>query len=72
LREPQRHRDSDHLGAQSFKDGTANLRVDPQVISYFKALAVKTGVPYQSLINYVLKDYALHRLEPSANSERIK
>lgn len=43
------------------------MRVDPQVIDYFKKLAVKTGIPYQSLINYVLKDYAAHGLEPSAN-----
>ena len=43
------------------------MRVDPQVIAYFKALAGRTGLPYQSLIHYVLKDYALQRLEPSAN-----
>lgn len=43
------------------------MRIDPQVIDYFKKLAVKTGIPYQSLINYVLKDYAAHGLEPTAN-----
>jgi predicted DNA binding CopG/RHH family protein len=47
------------------------MRVDPQVIAYFKSLAAKTGLPYQSLINYVLKDYALHRLQPSGNWERL-
>jgi len=46
------------------------MRIDPKVIAYFKSLADKTGVPYQTLINYVLKDYALQRLEPSANWKR--
>ena len=45
------------------------MRLDPHVISYFKEIAEKTGIPYQSLINYVLKDYAAHGLEPSANWE---
>jgi predicted DNA binding CopG/RHH family protein len=47
------------------------LRLDPQVIRYFKSLAAKTGLPYQSLINYVLTDYARHGLEPSARWETV-
>ena len=43
------------------------IRLDPHVIEYFKRLATKTDIPYQSLINYVLRDYAGHGLEPSAN-----
>ena len=43
------------------------IRLDPHVIDYFKQLASKTDIPYQSLINYVLRDYAVHGLEPSAN-----
>ena len=43
------------------------IRLDPQVLAYFKALAEKTDIPYQTLVNYVLRDYALHGLEPSAN-----
>lgn len=43
------------------------IRLDPHVIHYFKTLSNKTDIPYQSLINYVLRDYAVHRLEPSAN-----
>jgi len=43
------------------------IRLDPQIVSYFKRLSEKTGFPYQSLINYVLKDYALLGLKPSAN-----
>lgn len=50
---------------------SVTMRLDPHVISYFKEIAEKTGIPYQSLINYVLKDYALHGLEPSANWETI-
>lgn len=43
------------------------IRLDPHVIDYFKTLSNKTDIPYQSLINYVLRDYAAHGLEPSAN-----
>lgn len=46
---------------------SVTIRLDPRVIEYFKALSEKTGIPYQSLINYVLKDYAKTGLEPSAN-----
>lgn len=43
------------------------IRLDPHVIDYFKHLATRTDIPYQSLINYVLRDYASHGLKPSAN-----
>jgi predicted DNA binding CopG/RHH family protein len=43
------------------------MRLDPTVIAYFRSLASDIGMPYQSLINYVLKEYANHGLEPSAN-----
>ncbi|MBI2424554.1 MAG: BrnA antitoxin family protein [Candidatus Hydrogenedentes bacterium] len=32
------------------------LRLDAEVIEYFKALAVESGIPYQSLINLYLRD----------------
>ena len=48
------------------------IRLDPHVVRYFKALAKKTGLPYQSLIDYVLKNYATHGLEPSARWDAIK
>jgi len=48
------------------------MRLDPSVIQYFKRLGEKTGVPYQSLIGYILKDYANHGLEPSSNWVTIK
>jgi len=32
------------------------LRLDPEVIEYFKQKAEKTGIPYQTLINLYLQD----------------
>lgn len=37
------------------------IRLDRETIAYFKAQAVKTGVPYQSLINLYLRDCAVHQ-----------
>ncbi len=34
------------------------IRLDEEVVSYFKALSEKNGVPYQNLINLYLKDCA--------------
>ena len=46
---------------------SVTMRLDPHVITYFKKVAEKSGIPYQTLINYVLKDYASLNLEPTAN-----
>ncbi len=46
------------------------MRLDPTVIAYFRSLAEKSGLPYQSLINYVLREYANRSIEPSANWAR--
>jgi predicted DNA binding CopG/RHH family protein len=43
------------------------MRLDANVITYFRSLANDIGMPYQSLINYVLTEYASRRLQPSAN-----
>lgn len=32
------------------------LRLDPEVIDFFKKKAEKTGIPYQTLINLYLQD----------------
>jgi len=32
------------------------MRLSEEVVDYFKAMAVASGVPYQSLINLYLKD----------------
>jgi len=38
------------------------LRLDPDVIEYFKAMSSDKGIPYQSLINLYLQDCAVkHR-----------
>jgi uncharacterized protein (DUF4415 family) len=43
------------------------MRLDIGVVNYFKKLAEETGMPYQSLINYILREYADNQLRPSAN-----
>jgi uncharacterized protein (DUF4415 family) len=37
------------------------MRLDRDTVAYFKSLAKKTGIPYQSLINLYLRDCAVHR-----------
>jgi len=38
------------------------IRLDEDVISYFKSMSQKTGITYQNLINLYLKDCAVsHR-----------
>lgn len=37
------------------------IRLDPETIEYFKALAEETGMPYQKLINMYLRDCASRR-----------
>ena len=34
------------------------IRLEEEVILYFKALSVETGIPYQNLINLYLRDCA--------------
>ncbi len=43
------------------------IRLEPQIIAYFKGLSEKTGLPYQSLLNFVLRDYANENRKPTAN-----
>ena len=35
------------------------IRLEEEVILYFKALSVETGIPYQNLINLYLRDCAV-------------
>jgi len=39
------------------------MRLDRDTVKYFKGLAEKTGVPYQSLINLYLRDCAINHRE---------
>ncbi len=41
------------------------IRLDRETVAYFKELALKTGPPYQKLINLYLRDCAVHRRELS-------
>ena len=35
---------------------TVTIRLENEVISYFKAMSADTGIPYQNLINLYLND----------------
>lgn len=39
------------------------IRLDEDVIEYFKTLSEKNGIPYQNLINLYLKDCAVNHKE---------
>ena len=39
------------------------IRLDKDVVAYFKSMSSKTGIPYQSLINLYLRDCAEHGRE---------
>lgn len=39
------------------------LRLDPDVIEYFKTMSSEKGIPYQSLINLYLQDCAAKNRE---------
>ena len=39
------------------------IRLDRDTVSYFKAMASKTGLPYQQLINLYLRDCAVNHRE---------
>lgn len=41
-----------------------SLNVEIETIAYFKTLATKTGMPYQTLINSFLSDCAKKGVEP--------
>ena len=41
------------------------IRLDRDTVGYFKELAVKTGLPYQNLINLYLRDCAVNHRELS-------
>lgn len=43
------------------------IRLEPDVISYFKSLSGETGIPYQNLINLYLLDCARERRKLELN-----
>ena len=46
------------------------IRLDRETVEYFKALAAKTGLPYQSLINLYLRECAAGQKELSMKWEK--
>ena len=40
------------------------IRMDDDVVEYFKQLSEETGIPYQSLINLYLRDCMAHGRKP--------
>lgn len=48
-----------------FLKQSVTIRLDRETVEYFKGLAKKTGLPYQSLINLYLRDCAQSRKELS-------
>jgi uncharacterized protein (DUF4415 family) len=45
------------------KQGT--IRLEPEVIDYFKGLTADNGIPYQTLINLFLRDCAQSGKKPT-------
>lgn len=43
------------------------LRLDPEVIAYFKEQSASVGIPYQTLINLYLQDCTRNRRRPRIN-----
>lgn len=41
------------------------IRLEPEVIEYFKSLSQDNGIPYQTLINLFLRDCAQSGKKPS-------
>jgi predicted DNA binding CopG/RHH family protein len=41
-----------------------SLNIEVETVEYFKGLAVKMGLPYQTLINSYLTDCAMRHVEP--------
>lgn len=40
------------------------IRLEPEVIDYFKDLSAQNGIPYQTLINLFLRDCAQSKKKP--------
>jgi predicted DNA binding CopG/RHH family protein len=46
---------------------SVTIRLDEATITYFKALAEETEIPYQTLINLYLRDCATHERKLAMN-----
>ena len=50
---------------------SVTIRLDDNVIEYFKKLSDETDIPYQSLINLFLKDCALTKKRPLTKWKKV-
>jgi len=41
------------------------IRLESDIVDYFKRLAHEAGMPYQHLINHYLRDCVVHRRKPT-------
>jgi uncharacterized protein (DUF4415 family) len=41
------------------------IRLDEDTLAYFRELAEETGIPYQTLINFYLRECAVEKKRPS-------
>ncbi len=46
------------------------IRLENDLVDYFKAMSAETGIPYQNLINLYLRDCADHRRKLSLHWNR--
>ncbi len=51
---------------------SVTIRLDDSTITYFKELAVETGIPYQTLINSYLRDGAATVRRPRMRWTEVK
>ena len=51
---------------------SVTMRLDRDTVDYFKALATRSGLPYQSLINLYLRDCAMNHRELSLRWDRVR
>jgi uncharacterized protein (DUF4415 family) len=42
-----------------------SIRIDVEIIEYYKKLSEETGIPYQNLMNNYLADCASRKLKPA-------
>jgi predicted DNA binding CopG/RHH family protein len=43
------------------------IRLENDIVNYFKELASDSDIPYQKLINLFLRDCAQHKMRPTIN-----
>ena len=47
--------------AKFFPKTPVTIRLNRETVAYFKAMATQVGLPYQSLIDFYLRDCVLHQ-----------